>query len=325
MLPIQGAWVWFLVRELDPICCNQDLVQLNIFFKKKPVGPTLLVLTVAYEILPHLVPITSLTSPTLPSLFLTLFNHTGLHSVCLQCTKHAPTLGPLHLLFSPSERQVCLHLHRSGSSWTQVSAQGLLPREGLLWPLLYPNTHSHCPRTSFTSSTAFSTCEMCSGGPGLVTSPGLSTGLGGCTCSTLVLNNYSSQAPCLPSIMCLWIRRHRMRAPTQTPILSRTLGEWQGLSEARMEGMGWASRASSQLRESPGWEEGPGRFMEHGSSWRYGWRNGSPDRQNSVVPSYGEDPSGAGAQTLVYVVPEPTALLPSSSHTTRPDPNRWSQ
>ena len=24
MLAMHGAWVWSLVRELDPICCNKD-------------------------------------------------------------------------------------------------------------------------------------------------------------------------------------------------------------------------------------------------------------------------------------------------------------
>ena len=32
MLLKQGAWVQSLVRELDPICCNQDLGQPNKFF-----------------------------------------------------------------------------------------------------------------------------------------------------------------------------------------------------------------------------------------------------------------------------------------------------
>ena len=27
MRPVQGAWVWFLVKELDPTWCNQDSVQ----------------------------------------------------------------------------------------------------------------------------------------------------------------------------------------------------------------------------------------------------------------------------------------------------------
>ena len=36
MLPMQGAWIPSLVREIDPSCYSKDLVQLNkyiIFFK----------------------------------------------------------------------------------------------------------------------------------------------------------------------------------------------------------------------------------------------------------------------------------------------------
>ena len=32
VLPMQGAWVRSLVRELDPTCHNQDLVQPNAYF-----------------------------------------------------------------------------------------------------------------------------------------------------------------------------------------------------------------------------------------------------------------------------------------------------
>lgn len=208
----------------------------------------MLVLTVAHEILPNLIPVTSLTSPTF---FFTLFRHTGLHSAFNVPSTLPPrglcTCCSLQLKGRfPASLQIW-HFLDSGLS-SRIAASG---RPCLTTVSRHTQSPSQNP-LHFTSSTASSTCETCSGEPGVVTPPGLSTGLGGCRCSTLVLNKYSSQAPCLPSIMCVGICRHRIRPPTQTPTLSRTLGEWQGLREARMEDTGWASRALSQLRESPG-------------------------------------------------------------------------